>query len=842
MKAKGVALPVVVFVVSAVLTLSGAYFLFMRPTESLFAPVDLVAVSTIHEDGTKDLLDVTDRLRQATEKALTEQIDFNRKASLQMLTDRIRGEFEGYIRAAQQWDQTSAAEKHHWDQEPCPPEQGAVMASRMVQRVQYQPTANRPGRLNRNQRESRQPVQTVQAVQKVQVVVPVDEEPIIELAMPVTLVIPSNLPDYRIALATHETADNLAGTLVPCTDVEQIEVVDIIVVDVEQHPLSDPPILIVEVELVTVVDEVTEPEAVAELVVEVTEPETVVEETTHELPSPDSAQPSIKATQVGPTVISEPYQQNGKFVITISSPLQHPGESNGVSGVDVNTETFSAILRETISANPLFRSAGGNGGGRAYLISPEGKIVASSDPKATIGGAKVSADNRSETLLASTFTLLDRTWEIQLILPKRATEVPQAIKDGFVAQKTAVELNSTKMMDGLGALQSDLQTAVKTRQGAIVKQHKIFALIALALIFVIAYYWQRSLTKRSEWHGNIQQQILDSLVSPVFLVDADAVIANKTATSKNMSAVDSYIKTLNNQKSNVNTEIIGNAQYEVQTCRLTGAHQQQIGAVQVFTDVTFRESATEQLQEINRSVGYAQSEMSDIVSATGSLQNEVAQSASQISEVAEKIDRTNALTESNGRNASEASRFTKDAVQAASKGQKQMKDMVESMTNICKMSDQMKKVIKTIDEIAFQTNLLALNAAVEAARAGQHGKGFAVVAEEVRKLASRSAKAAKETAELIETSNKQILGGADLASQTATALNEITQLIDGATNLVAQIEATSAEQSTQVQEVAQGLRLVERLTQQSSQTTAEAVSASQQLAGIMRGLGAHCKG
>ena len=93
-------------------------------------------------------------------------------------------------------------------------------------------------------------------------------------------------------------------------------------------------------------------------------------------------------------------------------------------------------------------------------------------------------------------------------------------------------------------------------------------------------------------------------------------------------------------------------------------------------------------------------------------------------------------------------RFTQNTIQEASKGQKQMKNMVGSMTDICKMSEQMKKVMKTIDEIAFHTNLLALNAAVEAARAGQHGKGFTVVAEEVRNLAARSAKAAKETAAL----------------------------------------------------------------------------------------------
>ena len=567
--------------------------------------------------------------------------------------------------------------------------------------------------------------------------------------------------------------------------------------------------------------------------------------TTGEFQNPDTAPEYIGAMQTGQTVVSEPVRQSGEYSISVSSPIKYRNKTLGACGVNVNTERFSSALQEVIQANPLFRNGGKSRPGQAYLISPEGKIVASSDPQASIGGARVRYDNKTDASFEDKFTLLGKTWLIQVIVPKSMLDEPvNALRKGLELHTQMVQDNTEGLSKNFTDLQNNLQTEETTLLNAIDGQDRTIGLIALFSIFVVAYFWQRSLTQRSDWHGNIQQQILDSLVSPVLLVDADSTtqVANKAATSKRISIIESYLKALDKRQNTVDREEIGNVLYEVQTSRLTDAHQKRVGAVQVFSDVTFQVTASGQLQEISRAITQAQSETNGIVSAANGLQRGVDQSASQIAEVAEKISKTNELAESNGRNASEASRFTKDAVVAASKGQKQMKDMVGSMTDICKMSEQMKKVIKTIDEIAFQTNLLALNAAVEAARAGQHGKGFAVVADEVRKLASRSAKAAKETADLIETSNKQILGGAGIASQTATALDEITRLIDGATELVTQIAATSADQLSHVKDISQGLSTAESLTHQSSQATAETVSASQQLAGIVLQLESHCKG
>ena len=212
-----------------------------------------------------------------------------------------------------------------------------------------------------------------------------------------------------------------------------------------------------------------------------------------------------------------------------------------------------------------------------------------------------------------------------------------------------------------------------------------------------------------------------------------------------------------------------------------------------------------------------------------SLSQGATESASSLEEISSSMAEIASQTKLNAENALQANSLASEARKAAENGNRHMKQMVAAMDEISSSGQSISRIIKVIDEIAFQTNLLALNAAVEAARAGQHGKGFAVVAEEVRNLAARSAKAASETAELIEGSVGKTAQGADIAIRTAQALEEIVQGIGRASDLVSEIAAASNEQALGIEQITQGLGHIDQITQQNTANVEESAAAAAEL-------------
>jgi methyl-accepting chemotaxis protein len=205
---------------------------------------------------------------------------------------------------------------------------------------------------------------------------------------------------------------------------------------------------------------------------------------------------------------------------------------------------------------------------------------------------------------------------------------------------------------------------------------------------------------------------------------------------------------------------------------------------------------------------------------------EQAGSIEETSSTLQEIATTFRQTYANIEQTRQLSELTKEA---SEKGNGEMQDMIGAMSEIKKSSDEIAKIIKVIDDIAFQTNILALNAAIEAARAGETGAGFAVVAEEVRNLAGRSAQAARDTAEMIKTNIELSANGVMVTERIKNALMEITTQAKKVSQLMDEIAAASEEQSQGIEQVNSAIVQMETITQQNSINAEETAATSTEL-------------
>ena len=266
------------------------------------------------------------------------------------------------------------------------------------------------------------------------------------------------------------------------------------------------------------------------------------------------------------------------------------------------------------------------------------------------------------------------------------------------------------------------------------------------------------------------------------------------------------------------------------TGKVTGSYQGQFADLKNNVNQMIHTLDTA-LSQVASSVSQVNTGAEQISDASQSLSQGATEQASSLEEITSSMAEIASQTKANAENATQANALSNAAREAAEAGSKKMDGMVEAMTNINSSSQQIAKIIKVIDDIAFQTNLLALNAAVEAARAGQHGKGFAVVADEVRNLAGRSAKAARETADLIEDSNTKVSNGLEMAQDTSKSFTLIVDGVVKASDLVGEIAAASNEQAQGVSQVNIGLSQVDQVTQQNTANAEETASAAEELRG-----------
>lgn len=239
---------------------------------------------------------------------------------------------------------------------------------------------------------------------------------------------------------------------------------------------------------------------------------------------------------------------------------------------------------------------------------------------------------------------------------------------------------------------------------------------------------------------------------------------------------------------------------------------------------------SELLLQISQSADNVAASSEQVSSGSQNLAQGTTEQAASVEELTGMMSEISDQAYRNSRDAQEASEKAQMVKENATESSRSMQEMVKAMAEISGKSDEIRKIVKTIEDFSFQTNILALNAAVEAARAGDRGKGFSVVANEVRSLANQSSAASKSTAALIQSSLQAVENGRKIANETDNALAEVVSGIDNVSELLFHITDASSKQFDANRQVTENINLISEVVQTNSATAEACAAASEELA------------
>lgn len=505
-----------------------------------------------------------------------------------------------------------------------------------------------------------------------------------------------------------------------------------------------------------------------------------------------------KAVTEKRVIITEPYEDaaSGKQVVTIAAPI-YDGQSSdvlGVTAVDIEITKMTNMVGQQILGNT----------GYIILASPKGTVLSHKDQSlllkdiSEIGldskmqdaiksakGSLVEFENNGEVSIGEVISIGDTGWKLIAVLPKK--------------EFMSASLQSQNILLGIYLISIILMA---------------IALLLIARVIVKPIKNLNDVTKRMA-DGQLDMEI--SVNSHDEVGDLAASLAKLTAQLKE------YIVYIDETSFVLNSFADGNLTVELKNS-YTGEFRKLKDAIFQISHI-FNETMGE-ITAVSNKVNTGSGQVS---SAAQSLSSATTEQAASVEELTATIENISKQVKSNAESASNASRRAGDVQAEAAESNERMRELSRAMGEIRESSEEIGKIIKAIEDLAFQTNILALNAAVEAARAGAAGKGFSVVADEVRNLAAKSSAAAKDTTELIMRSIESVERGATLAESAKQSMGMVVNDMNGMVDEVNQISQATEQQAVSLEQVTQGMDQISSVVQTNSATAEQSAAASEEL-------------
>jgi len=503
-------------------------------------------------------------------------------------------------------------------------------------------------------------------------------------------------------------------------------------------------------------------------------------------------------TGKGKYVYTEPYQNDGNVILGLVKAVYDGNNVLGVSGIDVSLDSMTKMLNQVkIGKSGYIILVHQNG----TIISDsldskynlkkieELKITGLEDIKKATDGVKTTKLG-GEQFLTNIYTSPNTGWKVIAMIP-----------------------------------QKEISSATFSVSGIVLLIALLTLLIGLILVWKFTDDIQiplRKLSKRLELlsHGDLHSEVPSVKTKDDVGILADSLRHTVGNINGYISEIDSSLGSIANGQLDIELQ----EEYMGDFVSIKESIQKISG------------SLNQTLTEINQASEQVLSGSEQVSDGAQALAQGATEQASSVEELSATIIDISSQVRENAEHAVNANENVNHVRNEIETSNQYMSEMISAMSQINESSNQIGKIIKTIEDIAFQTNILALNAAVEAARAGAAGKGFAVVADEVRNLASKSAEAAKNTTSLIETSVKQVENGAKIADETAKSLLRVVDSAKTVSDTVEKISQASSRQSDAIDQVTLGVDQISGVVQTNSATAEESAAASEELSGQAQAL------